>query len=34
MIGLPINRPTLVGTLSLPKTSGTVFLIATIKAAE
>ena len=33
-IGLPINRPTLVGTLSLPKTSGTVFLIATIKPVE
>jgi hypothetical protein len=34
MIGLPVNKPTLVGTLSLPKTSGTVFLIATIKPAE
>jgi len=33
-IGLPINKPTLVGTLSLPKTSGTVFLIVTIKPAE
>ena len=34
MIGLPINKPTLVGTISLPKTSGTVFLVATIKPAE
>ncbi|HKP70759.1 MAG TPA: hypothetical protein VJV05_15835 [Pyrinomonadaceae bacterium] len=34
MIGLPISRPTLLGTISLPKTSGTVFLVATIKPAE
>ena len=33
-IGLPINKPTLVGTISLPKTIGTVFLVATIKPAE
>ncbi len=34
MIGLPANTPTLIGTISLPKTSGTIFLIATIKTAE
>jgi hypothetical protein len=34
MIGLPINKPTLVGSIGLPKTSGTVFLVATIKPAE
>lgn len=28
------NKPTLIGTLSLPKTSGTLFLILTIKAVE
>jgi hypothetical protein len=34
MIGLPANTPTLIGTISLPKTNGTIFLVATIKAAE
>lgn len=34
MIGLPANTPTLIGTISLPKTTGTIFLIATIKTAE
>ena len=34
MIGLPANTPTLVGTISLPKTNGTIFLVATIRAAE
>lgn len=34
MIGLPANTPTLVGTISLPGTTGTIFLVATIKSAE
>ena len=34
LIGLPANTPTLIGTISLPKTTGTIFLIATIKTAE
>lgn len=34
MIGLPANTPTLVGTISLPKTTGTIFLVATIRTAE
>ncbi len=34
MIGLPADTPTLVGTISLPKTAGTIFLFATVKAAE
>jgi len=34
VIGLPANTPTLVGTISLPKTTGTIFLVATIKPAE
>ena len=34
MIGLPMNTPTLVGTISLPKTTGTIFLVATIKSPE
>ena len=34
MIGLPANKPTLIGTISLPKTTGTIFLVATIKPAE
>ncbi|HUS00043.1 MAG TPA: hypothetical protein VMZ26_18415 [Pyrinomonadaceae bacterium] len=34
MLGLPANTPTLVGTISLPKTTGTIFLVATIKVAE
>ena len=33
-IGFPVNRPTLVGTISLPKTTGTIFLVATVKTAE
>ena len=40
-VGLSINRtslgenkPTLIGTLSLPKTNGTLFLVLTIKAVE
>jgi len=34
MIGLPANTPTLVGTISLPKATGTIFLVATVKNAE
>ena len=34
MIGLPANTPTLVGTISLPRTTGTIFLVATVKTAE
>jgi hypothetical protein len=34
MIGLPFDTPTLVGTISLPKTTGTIFLVATVRAAE
>lgn len=34
LIGLPANTPTLIGTISLPKTTGTIFLVATIKSAE
>jgi hypothetical protein len=34
MIGLSANTPTLVGTISLPRTTGTIFLVATIKSAE
>lgn len=34
MIGLPANTPTLVGTISLPKTTGTIFLVATIRTAD
>jgi hypothetical protein len=34
LIGLPANTPTLVGTISLPKTSGTIFLVATVRTAE
>jgi len=33
VMGLPANTPTLVGTISLPKTTGTIFLVATIKSA-
>lgn len=33
-IGLTANTPTLVGTISLPRTTGTIFLVATIKSAE
>ena len=31
MIGLQPSTPTLIGTISLPKTSGTIFLVATIR---
>jgi hypothetical protein len=31
VIGLPANTPTLIGTISLPKTAGTIFLVATVK---
>lgn len=34
MMGLPANTPTLVGTISLPRTTGTIFLVATIRAAD
>jgi hypothetical protein len=34
MIGLTANTPTLVGTISLPRTTGTIFLVATIRSAE
>ncbi len=34
VIGLPANTPTLIGTISLPKTTGTIFLVATIKPVE
>lgn len=30
-VGLPANTPTLIGTISLPNTSGTIFLVATIR---
>ena len=33
-LGLPANTPTLLGTVSLPKTSGTIFLVATIRSAD
>lgn len=33
MLGLPADTPTLIGTISLPKTSGTIFLVATVRAA-
>jgi hypothetical protein len=33
VIGLPANTPTLIGTISLPKTTGTIFLVATIRTA-
>ena len=34
MIGFTPNTPTLVGTISLPKTTGTIFLVATIKPLD
>ena len=34
MIGVPVNKPTLIGTINLPRSSGTMFLVATIKPAE
>ena len=33
-LGLPANTPTLLGTVSLPKTSGTIFLVATIRPVD
>ncbi len=33
-IGLPANIPTLIGTISLPRTTGTIFLIATVRSAD
>jgi hypothetical protein len=33
-IGIPENTPTLLGTLSLPKTSGTLFLVMTVTPAD
>lgn len=33
-IGLPANMPTLIGTISLPRTTGTIFLIATVRSAD
>jgi hypothetical protein len=32
-LAIPENRPTMIGTISLPKTSGTVFLVLTVKPA-
>ncbi len=34
MFGLPANTPTLIGTISMPRTTGTIFLIATIRSAN
>ena len=33
-VGLPENVPTLIGTLTLPGTSGTIFLIMTVRSAD
>ena len=33
-ISVPENKPTLVGTLSLPKAAGTMFLVLTVRPAE
>ncbi len=33
-IGMAVNRPTLIGTLSLPRTDGTIFVVMTIRPAE
>lgn len=33
-VGLPENNPTLMGTLSLPRTNGTAFLVLTIKSVK
>ncbi|MEP6849589.1 MAG: hypothetical protein ABI999_12095, partial [Acidobacteriota bacterium] len=33
-VSLSENTPTLIGTLSLPKTAGTIFLVLTIKPTE
>ena len=34
MLGFPANKPTLIGTITLPKTVGTLFLVATVRTAE
>lgn len=34
MLGFPANKPTLIGTITLPKTVGTLFLVATARTAE
>ncbi|MBK8302079.1 MAG: hypothetical protein IPK98_01175 [Chloracidobacterium sp.] len=33
-VGLSQNTPTLIGTLNLPGTSGTIFLVMTVRAAD
>lgn len=33
-LGIPANKPTLIGTINLPRSTGTLFLVATIKPAE
>jgi hypothetical protein len=33
-ISVASSRPTLVGTISLPKTAGTMFLVLTVRPAE
>ena len=33
-VGLPENTPTLIGTLNLPGTSGTIFLVMTVRSAD
>jgi len=33
-VSLPENKPTLIGTLSLPKTTGTMFLVLTVRPTE
>jgi hypothetical protein len=33
-LSVPENSPTLIGTLSLPKTTGTAFLVMTVKTIE
>ena len=33
-VGVPVNKPTLIGTINLPRSTGTMFLVATIKPAE
>jgi len=34
VVGLPLNTPTLIGTVSLPRTTGTIFLVATIRQTD
>ena len=34
MLGFPANKPTLIGTITLPRTVGTLFLVATVRPAE